>query len=371
MTTIPLRRPNEMSENTDLLPDPTQEDPFEVQMRGYSRRQVDEFVARSRSHSRDLEERLSRSLDEVERLRLELSTARQAASGGKPAHEEVSERIGQILKLADDEASAQKIRATEDITKLRTDAQKAADAARAEAKGQAERMLAAAQEQAERAIAAARSEAEKTRSTARAEAERTGTESRKNAEAATAAAKAQAKQTLDEASARASAVHDGAERRLDLLKNRHSEAMRRLTEIRDVVTDLVAHDEAKGTLEEEVDKAVAATLGSSGQSGKAGPSGTPGASGTPGTGGTGNGPSAQAKAKAVAAQSPAPQSPPSGQSSMAGQSSQHMRPAAAAPPKVEDRMLRQAKPGQATLGEPTANGEIPEATSEDVRVIIP
>jgi cell division septum initiation protein DivIVA len=163
MTTIPLRRPNEMSENTDLLPDPTQEDPFEVQMRGYSRRQVDEFVARSRSHSRDLEERLSRSLDEVERLRLELSTARQAASGGKPAHEEVSERIGQILKLADDEASAQKIRATEDITKLRTDAQKAADAARAEAKGQAERMLAAAQEQAERAIAAARSEAEKTR----------------------------------------------------------------------------------------------------------------------------------------------------------------------------------------------------------------
>src|SRR5581483_7670269 len=101
---------DEMSENPELLPNPTQADPFEVQMRGYSRRQVDEFVARSRHQARDLEERLSRSLDEVERLRLELSTVRQAAAGSKPAHEEVSERIAQILKLADDEASAQKSR---------------------------------------------------------------------------------------------------------------------------------------------------------------------------------------------------------------------------------------------------------------------
>src|SRR5579862_8758156 len=108
----PPEATDEMTDNTDLLPDATQEGPFEVQMRGYSRRQVDEFVARSRSHSRDLEERLSRSLDDVERLRLELSSARQAAAGGKPAHEEVSERIAQILKLADDEASAQKKHAT-------------------------------------------------------------------------------------------------------------------------------------------------------------------------------------------------------------------------------------------------------------------
>src|SRR5580704_2479490 len=110
-----------MSEHTDLLPDLTQEDPFEVQMRGYSRRQVDEFVARSRSHARDLEERLSRSLDEMERLRLELSTARQSATGGKP-HEELSDRMRQILKLADDEATAQKTRANDDIVKLRADA---------------------------------------------------------------------------------------------------------------------------------------------------------------------------------------------------------------------------------------------------------
>src|SRR5260370_7154154 len=78
-----------MSEPPDLLSESTQEGPFEVQMRGYSRRQVDEFVARSRSHARDLEERLSRSLDEMERLRLELSTARQSATGGNP-HQQIT-----------------------------------------------------------------------------------------------------------------------------------------------------------------------------------------------------------------------------------------------------------------------------------------
>src|ERR1700735_5663879 len=107
-----------MTEQSDLILDLDSEDAFEVEMRGYSRRQVDEFVARSRSQTRDLEEQLSRSLDEIERLRLELSSARQAA-GDKPAYEEISERMGQILKLADDEAKAQKTRAQEDIKQIR------------------------------------------------------------------------------------------------------------------------------------------------------------------------------------------------------------------------------------------------------------
>ncbi|HEY2576816.1 MAG TPA: hypothetical protein VGI74_10960 [Streptosporangiaceae bacterium] len=360
-----------MSENPDLTHNSTQEDPFEVQMRGYSRRQVDEFVARSRNHARDVEERLARSLDEVERLRLELSTARQSASASKPAHEEVSERIAQILKLAEDEASAQKNHADDEIAKQRSAAQKAADNTRAEAKGQAERMLAAAQEQAERAIAAARSEAENARATARSEAERIGADSRKNVETATATAKAQAKQLLDEATARASAIHDGAERRLDLLKNRHGEAMRRLTEIRDVVTDLVAHDAAKGSLEEEVDKAVLTALGSSSKPGKTGPSSP--ASSTP----------APPKAKPAAASQATPGKPGQAQStpassspgqSPAGQSSSaqaaasvpHARHAAARQPAGEDRPVRQAKPSQVK-----SNGEIPEASPEDVRVIMP
>src|ERR1700724_1878048 len=139
-----------MNDNSDLLPNLVHEDAFEMQMRGYSRRQVDEFIARCRSQIRDLEQRLARSLDEGEELRRDLAGARQQALGAKPAHEEVSERIAQILKLADDEAEAEKIRT--------------------EAREQAERMLTAAQEQSERAITSARSEAEKTVSGARNEA---------------------------------------------------------------------------------------------------------------------------------------------------------------------------------------------------------
>src|SRR6266702_3998822 len=220
-----------MSEHTDPIAELGQEEIFEKEMRGYSRRQVDEFVARARSQareSRDLENRLSHALDENERLRLELSSARQAATG-RPPHEEISERVGQILKLADDEAKSQRNRANEEIAKLRNDAKQETDRLRAEAKQETDKFRAEAQNQAERMLRAAQ----------------------KQAETAVASAKAQAKQVLDEATARATAIHDGAERRLNLLMSRHTEAIRRLTEIRDVVTTLVAGEAARGSMEEE------------------------------------------------------------------------------------------------------------------------
>src|SRR6516165_5682058 len=97
-----------MNDNGDLLPNLVHEDAFEMQMRGYSRSQI-----------RDLEQRLGRALDENDELRRDLSTARQQALGAKPAHEEVSERISQILKLADDEARSQKSKAHEEIARQR------------------------------------------------------------------------------------------------------------------------------------------------------------------------------------------------------------------------------------------------------------
>jgi cell division septum initiation protein DivIVA len=251
-----------MNENTDLLPNlSSQEDAFEVQLRGYSRRQVDDFVARCRSQVRELEERLGRSLDEGEHLRQEVQSLRQAALGARPAHEEVSERISQILKLADDEAKAQKNRADGDIKKQLTDAQTEADRIRKEAREQAEHMLTAAQEQAERAISSARSEADKTRTTARAESDHMTADARKKADTAVSSAKSQAKQTLDEATARAAAIHDGAERRLNLLSTRHAETIRRLTDILDGVSGLVAAETARPSLEDEVDQNVAKVIG--------------------------------------------------------------------------------------------------------------
>jgi hypothetical protein len=81
---------------------------------------------------------------------------------------------------------------------------------------------------------------------------------------------------MDEATARATAIHDGAERRLNLLMSRHTEAIRRLTEIRDVVTSLVAGETDRGSLEDEVARAVAGTVaGSDSQAGRRSPAGQP------------------------------------------------------------------------------------------------
>jgi cell division septum initiation protein DivIVA len=264
-----------MTEQSHLSADLGHDDQFKVEMRGYNRREVDETVAALRlsvrsmeDGKRDLEERLSQALDELERLRLELSAARSA---GKPAHEEISERIGQILKLADDEAKSQRTRAEDEITKLRSDAQAETtklrsdakaetDRSRAEAHEQAERMLSAAQEQADSTVSVAKADAENTRKSAATDAQQVVADATKQAETALASAKSQAKQQLDEATARATAIHDGAERRLNLLMSRHTEAIRRLTEIRDVVTTLVAGEADRGSLEDEVARAVAGAV---------------------------------------------------------------------------------------------------------------
>jgi DivIVA domain-containing protein len=306
-----------MNDNSDLLPNLVHEDAFEMQMRGYSRRQVDEFIARCRSQIRDLEQRLSRALDDGEELRRDLATARQQALGAKPAHEEVSERIAQILKLADDEARSQTSKAHEEIARQRNDAQADAEKSRAEAREQAERMLTAAQEQAERAITSARAEAEKMLTAARTEAERTTTEARKKSESALASAKAQAKKALDEATARATAIHDGAERRLNLLSTRHSETIKRLTDILDGVSSLVAAETARMSLEEEVDQTTAKTIAASESNGGPRPAAeqtgsssaaTPAGPGRP-TGPGGPRPTAPQPTVAASARTPGPAGP--------------------------------------------------------------
>jgi cell division septum initiation protein DivIVA len=323
-----------MNDNTDLLPNLAHEDAFEMQMRGYSRRQVDEFIARCRSQIRDLEQRLARALDDSEELKRDLATARQQALGAKPAHEEVSERISQILKLADDEARSQKSKAHEDIARQRNDAQQDADKARAEAREQAERMLTAAQEQAERAITSARAEAEKTLTTARTEAENTTSDARKKSEAVLAGAKGQAKKALDEATARATAIHDGAERRLNLLSTRHTETIKRLSDILDGVSSLVAAETARMSLEDEVDQATAKAIAAGESASAARPAGAPAGAGGPAGG---NGPATPP--------GPAGQGGPAGPPRQGG-------PASARPATAAGAAQSPLAPGQPPAGGP-------------------
>jgi hypothetical protein len=91
------------SGNADLLPGPVPEERFEVARRGYDRRQVEEFVARSRREAAGIRDRLARALREAEQLRVDLAAARRAAW----------------------EAAAQKERATRELVALRTQAQMA------------------------------------------------------------------------------------------------------------------------------------------------------------------------------------------------------------------------------------------------------
>jgi len=274
-----------MSEYNEVVAD-GRDDPFDAERRGYSRRQVDEYIAWRNGQIRDLESKLSQGLTEIERLRRELAEARQA--GGRPAHEEVSERVGQILKLAADEAKSERERGAAEVAKMRdaakaeTDQLKAdvkdeTDRLRAEAQDRAERMLTAAQEQSDRAISSATAEADAVLSAAQQSAEQTVAEATSHADSTVAAAMAQAKQQLDDATARATAIHDGAERRLNLLISRHTETVRRLTEIRDVVTSLVAGEAARGSLEDEVNRALAAQTGANGADSRqsSGPHDTP------------------------------------------------------------------------------------------------
>src|SRR6476661_6093373 len=334
-----------MNDNSDLLPNLTHEDAFEVQMRGYSRRQVDEFIARCRSQIRDLEQRLARSLDEGEEMRRDLATARQQALGAKPAHEEVSERIAQILKLADDEARSQKSKAHEEIARQRNDAQSEAEKIRTEAREQAERMLTAAQEQAERAITSARAEAEKTVTSARNEAERTTTEARKKSESALASAKSQAKKALDEATARATAIHDGAERRLNLLSTRHGETIKRLTDILDGVSSLVAAENARMSLEDEVDQATAKTIAGAEPNGAPRPAAGPTGSRPASPGGTR--PAGPGPARPTA---PSPQGtqPSAAHSSSAQSSPAQSSPAQSSPAQAQEKPA-QASPRAAAV----------------------
>ena len=369
-----------MNDNSDLLPNLVHEDAFEMQMRGYSRRQVDEFIARCRSQIRDLEQRLARALDDGEELKRDLATARQQALGAKPAHEEVSERISQILKLADDEARSQKSKAHEDIARQRNDAQAEADKARAEAREQAERMLTAAQEQAERAITSARAEAEKTLTAARTEAENTTSDARKKSEAVLAGAKAQAKKALDEATARATAIHDGAERRLNLLSTRHSETIKRLTDILDGVSSLVAAETARMSLEDEVDQVTAKTIAAGDSAGAARPAGAPaGASGPAAANGPAapNGPTAPngpAGPAAVRARPPRP-APPR-RVPRPGPPPRPRRPRLAralrAPRRLSRTSARQPGPGCSTpMSTPTASASCPAATTNPAPLYTP
>ncbi|HUR08059.1 MAG TPA: hypothetical protein VM347_36325 [Nonomuraea sp.] len=270
-----------MTNQHESIPDLMQEDTFEVVMRGYNRRQVHDYMIRTRNQVRDLEERLARAIDQAEQGRVELAEARRRMVEAPQSYEDLSPRLAQILRLGEEEAAAKKEDAEAEAISVRdaakseadrlvtsaretadnmlTSAQSEAERRVGEATGAAERMLAQAGADAEEKLTSARTEAEDTLREARAEADSVLTSAKQEAEQllesagseaerTLASARAEADSTLTSAQQRAESLDEHAGRRVEYLSNTHTEVVRRLTEISSVLGDLMQTESKAGPL---------------------------------------------------------------------------------------------------------------------------
>ncbi|WP_063819098.1 hypothetical protein [Herbidospora cretacea] len=262
-----------MTNQTDSFPDLMSDDSFEVVMRGYSRRQVHDYMIRTRNQIRDLEERLARTIDQAEQSRLELAEARRKLTEAPQSPDELGERLSQILKLAHEEARANKeasenaasqtrdlaaneaervvTNAREQADSIRSAAQEEAERRIHDATASAERLLAQAGAEAEEKVATANAEAEETLRDARAEADRRVTAATLEAEKLVADANAVSERTLTSAKQRAGHLDEHTGRRVVYLTDTHTEVMRRLNEIGAVLGDLLHREQAAGALIDE------------------------------------------------------------------------------------------------------------------------
>ena len=142
-----------MSNEAEILPNLLQDESFEIVMRGYNRRQVDDYIARAQQKHRELEARLARAQDDGERLRREMAELREAR---KPPGDDLSDRLRQIINLAEDEAQDKVAQAEAKGAEIREDAEHESKRIIDEARAHADKNLAQAQEKADHVLASAK-----------------------------------------------------------------------------------------------------------------------------------------------------------------------------------------------------------------------
>ncbi len=205
---------------------------FDTTVRGFNKRQVEDYIGRMRvelsaardeveswriqveDHARDL----AQARDEVARVRSENSAAH------KPQHEEVSERLSQILRLADEEADQKRARAAQE-----------AETALEGAREQSAKVLEAARSAAEGIISAARERAEKEAAAAKAEAESLLANASASSQATIQDAEARASRVLSDADQRTNEITSLQDERMAALSGVHTDTLRRLEAVRGVL----------------------------------------------------------------------------------------------------------------------------------------
>jgi cell division septum initiation protein DivIVA len=165
------------------------EDHFDVVMRGYDRRQVDERVAQLRSRSQELERRLEAAQTDAADAWREVESFRQAATHAPPTAQQLGDRITGLLRLADEEATARRSAAKVDADRLTKEAEERTKQALSEAEERARKVLSDAEEKSRR-------------------------------------------------------IDIDARRRIDSLERHHSDLVQRMTRMRDVLVDLLGQERA-------------------------------------------------------------------------------------------------------------------------------
>ncbi|WP_046470464.1 coiled-coil domain-containing protein [Allosalinactinospora lopnorensis] len=213
--------------STEILPNLLREDAFPtVRKGGYDKRQVDDFVVRNHNQIRDLQERLARAHDELEQLRRELAEVKEKAAE-KPEHEQISARMAEILRIAEEEAKDKRSKIDDEVESIRKKAEEAANKRVKDAEEHAERVVSSARSEATEMVSGAKKEAEQLRSQAKQDSER----------------------RVSDAEVRAKKINDTADRRLATLTATHDEAVRRLGDMHGTLAELLRAEKEAGPLE--------------------------------------------------------------------------------------------------------------------------
>ncbi|MEU3015772.1 cell division protein DivIVA [Nocardiopsis sp. NPDC007018] len=197
-----------------------------VRKGGYDKAHVDDYYVRMDNQFKDLRERLQRMDDELEQYKRDLAIAREKAQV-KPEHEQISERMAEILRIAEEEAKERRSRVEAEVKEAQKKAQEEVAKHRKDSEEHAERIVSAARSEANEMVGGAKKEADQLREQAKQEGDR----------------------RLGEAEARAKKIHDTADRRLATLTATHAEALRRLKDMHSTLADLVAAEDKAGALE--------------------------------------------------------------------------------------------------------------------------
>ncbi|MBL8932637.1 MAG: hypothetical protein JNL54_21135 [Kineosporiaceae bacterium] len=225
---------------------------FETTMRGFNKRQVEEYIGWLRAElgsaqedAQTAREQAEGQVREAQRLREDLTKVRSEASlAARPQHEEVSERLAQILRLADEEADQKRARASEE-----------ADSTLEAARDQSAKVLEAARSAAEGIISAARERAEKEAAAAKAEAESLLANAAASSQATLDDAEQRAARVLADADQRTGQISALQDERLAALREVHTDTLRRLEVVRSALEKVLTAEIDAGPPDSGIDAA--------------------------------------------------------------------------------------------------------------------